>query len=77
VRERANSNYPNFDPIPKGVTPLKHYRSGEDLVECAHDSEYRVRLTARDGEMCRICHATSFDRPVKLLAIVPEVGSLF
>jgi hypothetical protein len=77
VRERTRPDYPNFDPLPAGVTPLKHYRSGESLVECAHDREHRVPLTRRDGEMCVLCHATRFDRPVKLLAIVPDVVSLF
>lgn len=74
----AADTVPRYDVLPVGVVPIKNYRSlGCDLVECDHDLDHRVGLVGYEGEMCRVCKTTDFSRPVKLLAVVPEVSALF
>lgn len=79
-----------FEQLPAGVHPLRDYPSlGATLVECDHAAENRHHLVGVDlgtmradgysAEVCSICKATDFSRPVKLLAVVPGAaeGALF
>lgn len=75
-----------FEHLPPGVFPIKDYPSlGATLVECEHAIEHRQALFGEDGryrrgQVCRICKLSGFDngftQPVKMLARLPDGGSL-
>lgn len=78
--------YQQFESLPAGVWPIRDYPSlGATLCECEHAEEHRVLvknpLFGHDVMVCRVCKASflateRFTKPVKLLAVVPNVGQL-